>query len=159
MLSELLISRSGTRQAAVLLHLTKPHTPERTDNKTFQSSGKTATLTIARWCFLRWIRYARESMRWLIPPPGVSLPSPGPSPCMHALHLRSVEQLSFFFFLRADLGFLCKFQSPTGTQSPNQFTAQVLILSAHKLLVQFLISHEHIDAQISFVSCFPLISP
>lgn len=40
MLSEFLISCSGTRQAAVLLHLTKPPSPERTDNKTFESAEK-----------------------------------------------------------------------------------------------------------------------
>lgn len=53
---------------------------------------------------------------------------------------------------------LCKcrsFQSPIGVQSPNQLTAQVLILSAHKLLFLFLISNEHICTDI----CFSVVSP
>lgn len=53
---------------------------------------------------------------------------------------------------------LCKcrsFQSPIGVQSPNQLTAQVLILSAHKLLFLFLISNEHICTDI----CFSVVPP
>lgn len=52
---------------------------------------------------------------------------------------------------------LCKcrsFQTPIGVQSPNQLTAQVLILSAHKLLFLFLISNEHICTDICFFISF-----
>lgn len=52
---------------------------------------------------------------------------------------------------------LCKcrsFQTPIGVQSPNQLTAQVLILSAHKLLLLFLISNEHICTDICFFISF-----
>lgn len=52
---------------------------------------------------------------------------------------------------------LCKcrsFQTPIGVQSPNQLTAQVLILSAHKLLFLFLISNEHICRDICFFISF-----
>ncbi|MED6253666.1 hypothetical protein ATANTOWER_026951 [Ataeniobius toweri] len=62
----------------------------------------------------------------------------------------------FLFFLACTLCKCRSFQSPIGVQSSNQLTAQVLILSTHKLLLLFLISNKHICTDICFfISFFP----
>lgn len=88
MLSEVLISCSGTRQAAVLLHLTKPPWPERTDNKTFQSAEKTLLSQVDADAFEMNSLCTRVDV--------VADPAPcrlRALPCLHVLQFRSAEQL------------------------------------------------------------------
>lgn len=161
MLSELLISSSGARQAAVLLHLTKPHPAERT-NKAFQS-GKNTLLSL--------VNADAFGMNPLCTSVGVVAGPAPPAPrCeLQNLPLRArssleiswaASSLNGFWFsaiisalaasctraagecvvcsscTRVEARTLWKcpsFQTPPGTQSPNHLTAQVLIPSAHSL--------------------------
>lgn len=214
MLSELLISCTSTRQAAVLLHLTKSDTREgrrctaggggmglgggqQTRRCQTGNSEKYLQCTKSRRVIMQESRYFPLAASG--PPQALHLPSvyqeeqpPGFAP--RSLHFGSAVLFSLsrfrlyviiFFFLPSPLAVLtvlwicavgrhvarrvrarlcvwactlCKcrsFQSPIGVQSPNQLTAQVLILSAHKLLFLFLISNEHICTDICFSVVFP----
>lgn len=95
MLSELLISCSGTRQAAVLLHLTKPHPPERTNNKTFQSA-KNTPLSLANADAFEMNSLCVRVGLVAAPPSPHSPQHPRcelqSSPSVHALHFRSAER-------------------------------------------------------------------
>lgn len=164
MLSELLISCTSTRQAAVLLHLTKSDTRE--GRRCTAGGGGMGLGGDNKHGF------APRSLHF-------------GSAVLFSLSRFRLYVIIFFFFLPSPLAVLtvlwicavgrhvarrvrarlcvwactlCKcrsFQSPIGVQSPNQLTAQVLILSAHKLLFLFLISNEHICTDICFSVVFP----
>lgn len=90
MLSEFLISCSGTRQAAVLLHWTKPPSPERTDNKTFKSAEKTLLSRVTADAFEMNSLCTRADVVADPPLPPGRLRA---LPCVHTLQFRSAEQL------------------------------------------------------------------
>lgn len=153
MLSELLISGSGRRQAAVLLHLTKPHPAEWTsrashsDNSTplslenadaFEMNSLCLTLDQLSCFFAEQILVFRHNLR-----PGRAV-RPGSRRVRCLLLVRACLSVRL---MKTPI-----FPNPrTGTQSPNHLRAQVLIPSARSL---FLISNEDIYADFSAFSPF-----
>lgn len=153
MLSELLISGSGRRQAAVLLHLTKPHPAEWTsrashsDNSTplslenadaFEMNSLCLTLDQLSSFFAEQILVFRHNLR-----PGRAV-RPGSRRVRCLLLVRACLSVRL---MKTPI-----FPNPrTGTQSPNHLRAQVLIPPARSL---FLISNEDIYADFSAFSPF-----